>query len=378
MTAYRFLQPLDVLFLRGNKLFGDPGSFGESLVPPWPSAAAGAVRSWMLAADGVAPAAFARGEVQHPSLGTPAAPGDFRMTAFHVARQSESGALELLLEPPADLILSRDDNAALRLCALAPQPLPVALAASAPLPWLPILGEAQRRKPVAGYWLTQKAFADYLQGRLPAAQDLVSSGELWKVDARIGIGLDPLQRRADDGKLFSTQAVAFRPEIGFLVGIDNAQPPAAGTLRLGGDGRAAAVRTIAFDPPTPDLSEIAAAGRCRLVLTSPAIFADGWCLPGVGADGRFSLGDVRGRLISAAVPRAQIVSGWDLASSKPKPAQRAAPSGSVYWLDQLEATPDALGKLAADGLWADSCEYPQRRAEGFNRFTFAVWSEPNA
>ena len=31
-----FIEPLDVLVLRGNKLFGDPGSYGESLVPPWP------------------------------------------------------------------------------------------------------------------------------------------------------------------------------------------------------------------------------------------------------------------------------------------------------------------------------------------------------
>jgi CRISPR-associated protein Cmr3 len=44
-----FIEPLDVLFLRGNKLFGDPGSFGESLVPPWPSVAAGAIRSALLA-----------------------------------------------------------------------------------------------------------------------------------------------------------------------------------------------------------------------------------------------------------------------------------------------------------------------------------------
>ena len=29
-----FIEPLDLLFLRGNKLFGDPGSFGESLVRP--------------------------------------------------------------------------------------------------------------------------------------------------------------------------------------------------------------------------------------------------------------------------------------------------------------------------------------------------------
>ena len=61
MTQYRFLEPLDVLFLRGNKLFGDPGSYGESLIPPWPSVAAGALRSRILADDGVNLTDFAAG-----------------------------------------------------------------------------------------------------------------------------------------------------------------------------------------------------------------------------------------------------------------------------------------------------------------------------
>ena len=43
-----FIEPLDVLILRGNKLFADAGSHGEALMPPWPSVAAGALRSRML------------------------------------------------------------------------------------------------------------------------------------------------------------------------------------------------------------------------------------------------------------------------------------------------------------------------------------------
>jgi CRISPR-associated protein Cmr3 len=67
------------------------------------------------------------------------------------------------------------------------------------------------------------------------------------------------------------------------------------------------------------------------------------------------------------------VSGWDLAQRQPKPAMRAAPAGSVYWLDQLETTPSALRKLAESGLWTDESDNLQRRAEGFNRFSFAAW-----
>ena len=82
---------------------------------------------------------------------------------------------------------------------------------------------------------------------------------------------------------------------------------------------------------------------------------------------------IRGRLVCAAVPRAEVISGWDLARWQPKPAQRAAPAGSVYWLEELEATPVQLGKLADHGLWPESGYASQRRAEGFNRFVFATY-----
>lgn len=373
MTAYRFLQPLDVLFLRGNKLFGEPGSFGESLIPPPPSVAAGALRSLMLAADGVALAEFASGKVTHPSIGTPAAPGRFRLTECWLARRAASGALERLIEPPADLFIARDGDDKPSLSLLRPQPLPTGLMASSPLARLPILGESERRKPAGGLWLTEAGFADYLAGRVPASSELVPASKLWQLDPRIGVGLDAEQRRADDGKLFSAQAVAFQPEMGFLVGIAGAEPPATGLVRLGGDGRGAALSSIDAPPPAADLTAIAAAGRCRLVLTSPGIFPAGWRLPGTDSDGRFALHGVRASLVSAAAPRAQTVSGWNLANWEPKTAQRAAPAGSVYWLDEMEATPTALGKLAAEGLWAEPCDHPQRRAEGFNRFTLAQW-----
>src|SRR5437660_405087 len=98
-----FIEPLDVLALRGNKLFGDPGSYGESLVPPWPSVAAGAIRSMILARDGD-PAEFAAGQWKHPALGTPSAPGSFTVAAFHLARE-EGDHVEPLFAPPADVVI---------------------------------------------------------------------------------------------------------------------------------------------------------------------------------------------------------------------------------------------------------------------------------
>jgi len=74
------------------------------------------------------------------------------------------------------------------------------------------------------------------------------------------------------------------------------------------------------------------------------------------------------------VPRFAVISGFDLATRQPKAAERAAPTGSVYWLDDLQLTSeatgtlaDALRKLAEHGLWESSEHNTARRAEGFNR-----------
>jgi len=392
--TYRFMEPVDVLFMRGNKLFGAPGSYGESLVPPWPSLAAGAIRSRMLVDEDIDLKRFAKGQIEHPQLGTPQKPGDFTVTAFQLARRHADGRVEILVQPPADLVVSADSGGKLALRRLRPGPLPKGLQSSAPLPLLPILPEDQRRKPVGDRWLTQADWQACLEGRLPSVDQLVETRQLWKIDERIGVGLDPATRSAREGQLFTTQAVSMVKQdhvveaeekdprragydVGFLVAIQGAEPPQDGSLRFGGDGRAATIRPAdQYTPVAVDYEKIVHAGRCRLILTTPGLFEKGWLPTGVQRrdDGSylFDLHGVRGRLVCAAVARAETISGWDLAQKQPKPAQRVAPAGSVYWLNDLQATPEALGKLAKRGLWSDECEDASRRAEGFNRFVFAI------
>lgn len=380
MITYRFLEPHDVLVLRGNKLFGDPGSFGASVMPPWPSVAAGAIRSHLLAMEQVDLAAFAAGRVNHPALGTPSEPGSFRLTAFHLARRG-SGMLEAMHPLPADLVAARDGEGALQVSALQPTAPTAGVLTSAPLQLLPALAAEARGKPVVGLWMNQSGWSAYLRGELPGTQTLVEARSLWEIEPRVGVGLDAERRRAADGSLFTVQAVAFHRGVGFLAGIDGAEPPRQGTLRLGGDGRAAHMHAVAHEPPRPDYNAIAAARRCRLVLTSPGIFPGGWRLPGMAPDGTFVLGGVRGQVVSAAVPRAEVISGWDLAAWSrdearrrgPKAAHRAVPTGSVYWLDMLEASSEQLQDLVDDGLWEDAHRDPGRRAEGFNRCELAAW-----
>jgi CRISPR-associated protein Cmr3 len=378
LVHHRFIEPLDVLFLRGNKLFGDPGSHGESLVPPWPSVAAGALRSAMLASEGIDLHDFAAGRVDHPALGTPTRPGPFTVVGFTLARRLADGRVESLHALPADLVAESEAAAdgqqrITRLRRLSPVAPAAGLMSSAPLPLWPALTQHDRAKAASGLWLTQRGWAAYLAGQTPDVSELVRSSALWKLDARVGVGLDAATGRAADQKLFSMQAVAFHRGVGFLAKVAGAEPPEGGVLRLGGDGRGAAVRVPRHQPATADLAAIAKTRRCRVVLSTPGLFTEGWRLPGLDAEQRLHWPGLSARFACAAVPRADVVSGWDLARRVPKAAMRAAPTGSVYWLDELDATPQALGKLAEAGLWFGDGEDAARRAEGFNRFTFAAW-----
>jgi len=371
-----FIQPLDVLVLRGNHLFGAAGSYGAAQMPPWPSVFAGALRSHLLAAGGHDPQAFGRGGIEHPELGTPERPGPFTLAGVQLARRGKEGRIERLFPLPADAVVLTDKDETRTVHGL--QPRAPMLPSGWTLPLMPVL-KAPQGKPDSGWLLDEAGWQLWLQGETVERAHLVKTSDLWRMESRPGVGLDANRRAAEDGKLFTVQAVAMRPEAGFVVQVQGCTGPLPpGMLRLGGDGRAARLLTDLPEselPPLPRVEPRALldAGRLRILLTSPGLFADGWKLPGVDAEGRFSLHGVKGRLASAAVARAETVSGWDLARRAPKPARRVAPTGSVYWIDQLEATPEALDKLVETGLWLDADENPSRRAEGFNRIVLGAW-----
>ncbi|CAI8771584.1 type III-B CRISPR module-associated protein Cmr3 [Methylocaldum szegediense] len=374
-----FLEPLDVLYLRGNKLFDGAGAHGEALMPPWPSLAAGAIRSRMLADAGSDPNSFANGDsladpALREALGTPTAPGSFRIASFTLARSTD-GRLEPFHPLPADVVITQDD--ASDAAYLEPKEPPPGVRSGYPLPRLPALCTDGPAKPKGGFWLNQTGWQAYLRGDLLGKDHFVSSATLWKHDPRLGIALEPERAVAAEGRLYTAETVSLCENVGFLVRIAGADSllPSSGLVRLGGDGRAAAVRPADIDWPEPDWEGILRDRRFRLVLTSPGLFEDGWRLPGTDGNNRWrGPGGCSARLVSAAISRHTVVSGWDLARGQPKQALRAVPVGSVYWLDEFEGKAEDLRKLAESGFWCLS-EYPdrQRKAEGFNNAALAAW-----
>ena len=162
-TVQIFIEPVDMLALRGNQLFGEPGSFGRSMVPPWPSVAAGALRSALLAHRRYDFGAFARGEVEDAELGTPQLPGTFTITAFQIARRHLDSTVEPLYGVPADLSVANAEHGELQVRRIVPHG-GIAVCTSSATRQLPVLGAPHRAKPVGECLITARGWRRYLAG----------------------------------------------------------------------------------------------------------------------------------------------------------------------------------------------------------------------
>lgn len=396
MTAWLFVRPLDVLYLRGNKLFGGAGDHAEALMPPWPSLFAGAIRSSMLVRSGVDLGRFTDEAAAHtdtrlkPVLGTPADPGSFAVSFVGLGQTTRGAVPELLVPLPADLVVqaARDTRevAVTRLVPDAGDAL-AAITTSSTLPRLPLLVTDSQEKPRSGFWLTGAGLQVYLDGGTPTATHLVPRSDLWDTDPRLGIARSRDTYTAEEGKLYTTETVALAAGVGFVVGIDGCEPgllPVDTLLRLGGDGRGAEVSL--WDGATPPAVKLSQDEPFVALLATPGLFPAGWLPPGVGRDAqgtwRLAVPALTARLAAAAVPRAEVVSGWDLPAHKPKPAQRAVPTGAVYHFDETRGNPaswatalwDAVERdLAATGHDTYDTVWRQRRAEGFSNLLLGRW-----
>ena len=244
---------------------------------------------------------------------------------------------------------------------------------------IPVLRAGQQMKPETGRYLAGNMLDDYVAGKEIPHSNSLETRDLYKRETRVGVALGNGTGTIEVGALYSTEAVSFHQDCGFVVKVSagNIEPatllPGGSLLRLGGDGKAATcefLKCLSL-PPAPPLAQIEQNRQFRLVLSSPGIFRQGW-LPDCVKDMRMEGEGFSAKLVCAAVSRAAIISGWDLAKRQPKPAQRVAPTGSVYWFNDLKGDPGKLAAWVATGLWEDNPDL-QRRAEGFNRAMLAAW-----
>lgn len=177
-----------------------------------------------------------------------------------------------------------------------------------------------------------------------------------QTETRVHVGIAPATQAAAEGALFQTRGLEFvrcpsvgtppwlrfaaATRLGLAVetgAIGDALATPQGAAMLGGERRLAFVREEPKglpEPPPGLFDAIAATGACRVVLLTPAYFAEGFH-PGWLLERRHR---VTPELVGLAIDRAQVVSGWDLRGGTPKRTRRLAPAGTVLFL-----------KLAGDG-----------------------------
>lgn len=193
---------------------------------------------------------------------------------------------------------------------------------------------------------------------------------------------------AEDGMLFQTRGLRFstpsREPLALAVDVDAARVPGR-TLRAG-IGPSGGERRLVRWEPAPSWSlpalpaEVRAAlaaerpsVRVRVVLLTPAIFAEGW-RPGEAPGALLGLRcGITPALVAACVSRAETISGWDFVKRQPKKTRRLVPAGSVYWLD-LDGTPGDRVRWAEEVMMHNVSDAPQDRLDGFGLAAVGVGS----
>ena len=153
---------------------------------------------------------------------------------------------------------------------------------------------------------------------------------------RLHVSMDSDKEIGKEGLLFGTSGLEFTSpgagkerlhearRLALAIDVeDETMAPQAGVAGFGGERRLVTWRqSNAHFPPCPLALKqaIKNEGHCRLILLSPASFAQGYCPTWLCTTHAQKYGvkvDVR----AIAVHRPQVVSGWDLALGTPKPSR---------------------------------------------------------
>jgi CRISPR-associated protein Cmr3 len=194
------------------------------------------------------------------------------------------------------------------------------------------------------------------------------------IDERTHVAIDPSTGTvgAEGGNLFVTAELSFRSgmerQFAVAVATENLMDDAPTGFTMGGERRIVEwSRATQSLPELPDevAKKIVADKRCRIVLLTPALYADGWRPRRVITGGA----GVTTKIVGVAAGKPIVQSGWELqtASRKggPNPSQRYAPAGTVYFVE-LDGSDEALTRWI-QSIWMQSIsddEQAQRDGTG--------------
>jgi len=363
------LRPLDVLFFRDGRPMVAGWQVASGL--PLPQTLAGALRTWLLNMAGCDFERLGRTVRGGATLLDAASDGqpaeveeilELRFRGPWLARKC-SGAWTPFVAAPANLSITKEDAGHGSLSRADP------LSTVAVPGWHPVEDgmrplwrrETEPAERAQGF-LTLSGLGTYLAGGVPGRDELIDPSDLFGLDRRTGIGMGPVTRTAEDGRIYGAGYLALREGVGFYAEIDDVAGVAARLLQrnapaefisFGGDGKRSVVEPT--QPVVwPEAQPVKGQGQ-SLVLTTPAP---------VGGNAAAWLPEaIAGRVVSAAMPGYRAFSGWDLARHGPKPTRFAVEAGSVYFLAEPLGASDSPLLCSVDDA-----------ALGWGHFVKGVWN----
>lgn len=381
MTVW-LIEPRDpVIFRDGRPFDASPGARAKTLSFPLPATIAGATRT-RAGQD-------ANGSFDTHRIGELLAK---QVRGPVLVELHEDGSVkEWLFQAPADALLLRHDPYDRKRARIVPLTVtnpPSGTASNLPV-GLALVGptEHAKAKPhsnVPAFWRWRQ-YQAWLSSPIAQDAEMETIGCFGPTrESRMHVSIAPITQTAEDGALFQTSGLEFvhtsiekdsppslaqAQMLGLVVETDAVLKEGLGFL--GGERRIARWRSGPDGMPEcpPEVRQaIVTSKHCRLVLATPALFSQGY-LPDTA---KLSRSNVTVSVQAVVNQRYQTVSGWDYVNSRPKPARRLAPAGSVYFL-QLDGNENDIGQFV-DEVWLQAISDDEQDCrDGFGLALLGAW-----
>jgi len=239
------------------------------------------------------------------------------------------------------------------------------------LPALPTNVQGESWKQAGAIWLSLEDVTRALAGQAPANTSSIEQEEkesLWSFEARVGIARDETTRTTGEGALYSPQHIRLRQGVNlgiWLQGLEREtlDPITLSPQPVGGEARSAWV-TVANEAPafpkSPPLQLEGESLNYTVIVLSPLPLASPPA-PGQAIDG------LPGTLVSACLPRALMLGGWDSVQRGPLALKPHLAPGSVLF---MQANPADENKVRA---LHDTC-IGLRPSWGYGWIAIGTWS----
>lgn len=324
------ITPNDTLFFRSGRPFTmGSETWAEIVFPPYPSTVYGAIRTWLIFERGSLNE-FKKGKFKD-ELGTPQEKGRLKLKGPLLAMDDT-----LYFSVPEDM-LSKKNSTEENLKKLSLIRIPAMFISEYSLEYILLNKTYEDLKHPEGY-LNINDLIDYLQAK-DVSLTFSKKEEFFKFESKIGIKRNKKTLSSEESHLYRLPMVRLNKNVSLITqieGVDNI--PEFGIIQLGGEGKISRIEKI-YSEIFESLQNINFKFEnkmFKLYLATPAIFKKGWIPDWI--DESTLEGEYKGikiKLFSCATERYIRISGWDMATNKPKRMYKGISSGSVYYFKIL-------------------------------------------